>query len=109
MSKGTHPDWLGRFLGCGVFLLGIGVLALVFYFSYHLFQKSPQELFGGNPRSHTPNMTQLLQGLFAGLYRLVLLIVMAIVGGMIANRGIRMYLSVRLREEEGKELPPTTS
>lgn len=93
-------DRLARASGCAVFLIGIVALCAVFYWAYELFRSDPAALFGGATKDNMPNLQALLSGLMAGIYRVLLLTVMAIVSGMIANRGIKMYLNDRTSEAQ---------
>jgi len=101
-------DWLGRLLSIGVFLTGIGLMLIAFWLAYRMFQTPPQRLFQ-NTASNNPNLGTIATGVWAALRGILLLVLMAIVGGMIANRGINLYLAVRRAElEERARTAPET-
>lgn len=102
-------DWLGRMMAVLVFLAGIGLLLLVFYWSYKLFQVPPKQLFQSNQNDGKPDLQSILSGLMVSLRSILLLALMAVVGGMIANRGIQLYLTVRTSEQhpEAHKKEPT--
>ncbi|CUU38614.1 hypothetical protein GXSOP10_1424 [Armatimonadetes bacterium GXS] len=99
-----HRDWLGRLLSVAVFLTGIGLMLIAFWLAYRMFQTPPQRLFQGAGSSN-PNLGAIVAGIWAALRGILLLVLMAIVGGMIANRGINLYLAVRRTEldERGQQ------
>jgi len=97
-------DWFGRMMAVLVFLGGIGLLLLVFYWSYKLFQVPPKQLFQSTQSDGKPDIQSILSGLMVSLRSILLLALMAVVGGMIANRGVQLYLTVRTGEHQ----PPVT-
>lgn len=70
-----------------------------FWFAYQMFQTPPQRLIT-NPQTNNPDLSHLLTGVWASVRAILLLALMAIVAGMIANRGITLYLNVRRAEYE---------
>ncbi len=97
-----HRDWLGRLLSVTVFLTGITLMLVAFWLAYRMFQTPPQRLFQGTS-GNNPNLGAIATGVWSALRGILLLVLMAIVGGMIANRGINLYLAVRRAEfEESK-------
>ncbi len=92
-------DWLGRLLSITVFLTGIVLMLIAFWLAYRMFQTPPQRLFPSAGGSN-PNLNAIATGIWAALRGILLLVLMAIVGGMVANRGINLYLAVRRAEYE---------
>ncbi len=92
-------DWLGRTVALLVLMVGISLMLACFWFAYQLFQTPPQQLLK-NPQTNQPDLNSMLTGIWASLRSILLLVLMAIVGGMIANRGITLYLHVRKAEHE---------
>lgn len=78
-------DWIGRILGIGVFLLGVGVLFVVFREAHQMFTAPlpPAE------RS-LPKLGQI--GIDV-LKKLGLLVIMTLAGSLIANKGVQMYFA----------------
>jgi uncharacterized membrane protein len=93
-------DWFGRTMAVLVFLAGIGLLLLVFYWSFRLFQVPPNQLFQSTHSGGKPDLQSILSGLMVSLRGILLLALMAVVGGMIANRGVQLYLTVRTGEAQ---------
>jgi hypothetical protein len=80
----------GGLFGILIFLAGVALLALTFKLAIDMFGREPAELLGikaGKALDLNNAGTQLI----GVVLRIFLLLVMAIVGGMIANRGIRLY------------------
>ncbi len=92
-------DWLGRLLAIVILWLGIGLMLACFWFAYQMFQTPPQQLLN-NPETNKPDLNSVVAGIWASLRSILLLVLMTIVGGMIANRGITLYLHVRKAEYE---------
>jgi predicted permease len=95
----TPRDWFGRLLSMLVFLTGIVLMLIAFWLAYRMFQTPPQRLFQG-VGGDNPNLGAIATGIWAAVRGILLLVLMAIVGGMIANRGINLYLAVRRAELE---------
>lgn len=93
-------DWFGRLMAVLVFLGGIGLLFFVFYWSYKLFQVPPKQLFQSTQTDGKPDLQSILSGMMVSLRSILLLALMAVVGGMIANRGVQLYLTVRTGEHQ---------
>lgn len=83
----------GIVLGIIVFLGGIALLALTFDLAIEMFRTDPSTLFGlqGKPLDVNKAVTTLM----GVVIRILLLLVMAIVGGVVANRGIHLYADSR--------------
>ena len=83
----------GSVLGALVFLGGIGLLALTFDLCWQMFHTPPATLF--NTQGKPLDVNQAAMTLMNVIVRILLLLVMAIVGGVVANRGIHMYADSR--------------
>jgi ABC-type uncharacterized transport system permease subunit len=83
-------DWLGSVVGLLIFLGGIALLLFTFKLAFERFTAPPAQTLGiqvGKAVDLNRAGTN-----FAGLLLQVLwLVVMAIVGGLISNRGIKLY------------------
>lgn len=97
MRHVTRPDWFGRALAVLTFLAGIWLLLVVFRLAYLWFQVPPRELFRPAEGS-APDLQGIISGVWASIRGLLLLSLMALVGGMIANRGIHLYFNTRASE-----------
>lgn len=92
-------DWLGRTFALLITLLGVGLMLLCFYLAYQQFTTPPRELMT-NPETNQPDVSSIATGVWASVRAILLLLVMVIAGGMIANRGVGLYLNVRRAEQE---------
>ena len=97
-----HRDWLGRITALAITLLGVGLMVGCFYLAYEQFTISPREMMN-NPSTHQPDLPSIAAGVWASVRNILLLLVMIIAGGMIANRGVGLYLNVRRAELEELE------
>lgn len=97
MAERQGPTGLaGGLFGILVFLVGVALLGLSFKIAYDMFQIPPAQMFEmqeGKPL----DLGGVLPKLMSVVVRILLLLVMAVVGGMIANRGIRLYADARTR------------
>ncbi|MGQ9902486.1 MAG: hypothetical protein ACUVR1_09815 [Fimbriimonadales bacterium] len=98
----AHRDWLGRIVALMITLLGVGLMLACFYLAYQQFTTPPRELMN-NPETNTPDLSSIATGVWASVRALLLLLLMVIAGGMIANRGVALYLNVRRAELEERE------
>lgn len=80
----------GGLFGILIFLAGIGLLALTFKLAIDLFGKEPSDLLGIK-QGKALDLNNAGAQLAGVVLKILLLLVMAIVGGMVANRGIRLY------------------
>ena len=96
-------DPLARTVGILVFLLGVGILVLVFLRSYGLFSATPTSLVLP-PSPHSPPATtgNLSGAALTLVAQIGLLFVMTIVGSLVAARGIQLYLVACDSHEEPK-------
>lgn len=76
-------DWIGRTLGVAVFLLGIGVLWIVF--------REAHQMFTAPLPATEKSLPKLGQIGIDILKKLGLLIIMTLAGSLIANKGVQMY------------------
>lgn len=83
----------GMLLGILVFLAGIGLLFLTFRLAIDMFGTDPSKLF--NLEGKTLDLSKAVATLMGVVVKVLLLLVMAIVGGVIANRGIHLYADSR--------------
>ena len=84
----------GNLFGLLIFIAGVALLAYTFKLAIELFGREPKEMLEivpGKPLDINNAGAQL-----AGVVvKVLLLLVMAVVGGMIANRGIRLYADTK--------------
>jgi len=88
--KGHNKDWFGATLGLLVFLVGVGLLVLVFKMSLDLFNTPPKmslEIKTGR----AIDVAKASDTATAVVVRVIVLVLMAITGSLIANRGIHLY------------------
>ncbi|GIV06495.1 MAG: hypothetical protein KatS3mg016_2070 [Fimbriimonadales bacterium] len=98
----THRDWLGRIVALLITLLGVGLMVACFYLAYQQFITPPRALMN-NPQTNQPDLGSIATGVWTSVRAILLLLVMVIAGGMIANRGVGLYLNVRRAEREEAE------
>ena len=87
-------DVFGALLGLAVFLGGIALLLFTFKIAYGMFTVPPAEALGlgqGKP----VDLGNAGSSFVGSLLRVLLLIVMALVSSLIANRGIQLYTDSR--------------
>ena len=83
-------DWIGSTLGLLVFLGGVALLVLTFRLAYEMFQTPPTvalDLQGGK----TIDLGRASDRASAILVRVIVLVLMAFTGSLVANRGILLY------------------
>jgi hypothetical protein len=96
MSSNPRGDIFARIVGMLVFLIGVGLLLLVFYRAFDLFGATPAQALGltftGDPKK---DPTVAIIGSQFGwlLFRLGFLFIMAIAGSLISQKGINLYFS----------------
>ncbi len=94
MKRQHSSDWFGMLLGFLTFVFGIGLLFFTFKLAFELFSVPPDQAVG-IAKDKAVDFAQAGQSLVAVFVRILLLLVMAGVGSMIANRGIKLYVSAR--------------
>lgn len=83
-------DYMGSLVGLGVFLGGIALMLFVFKQCYELFSIPVDHALGlekGGKLDYNTAGTSFVQLLI----RILVLILMAVIGGMVSERGIRLY------------------
>ena len=83
-------DATGSVLGIAVFLAGVGLLGLTFRLAYAIFE-IPQAQALGLVKGQAIDLGRTSGGAAQIVLRLGILLVMALVGSMVANRGIGLY------------------
>jgi hypothetical protein len=99
-------DLVGRVIGMLVFLLGIGLLIVVFQSAHTLFTRPPDAALGlkftGNPKTDPPvaDIGSRFGYLF---FQVACLFVMSIAGSLVAQKGVNLYFSA-LRSGSNSEV-----
>lgn len=83
-------DALATALGLLTFLGGVALIVTAFVFAREMFAVSAPEAIGVT-EGETMNINATVNAAFAVLLKVILLIVMAGIGSILANRGIRLY------------------
>lgn len=86
-------------LGIFVFLAGIGLLLATFKVAWELFTTPPHQALGLVP-GQAININNVGPTLVGLIMKVLLLLVMAAVGSLIANRGVHLYYSGRGHKEK---------
>jgi hypothetical protein len=86
-----HRDWLGSLIGLTVFLGGIALLVLVFRLAYNLFTVPPAVALEIQQPGKPIDLSKTTNAASGVLIRFLLLLLMAGMGSLIANRGINLY------------------
>lgn len=84
----------GGLFGIVVFIIGVALLLLAFKFAKDMFERAPIQRFQG--KDGVLDLGAVVPELIGIVVQILLLLVMSIVGGMIANRGIRLYADSRV-------------
>lgn len=96
MGSSARNDLPGRIVGMVIFLLGVGLLLIVFYISYGFFTGTPEHALGfrltGNVK-RDPGASQIGYYFAWVLCRIALLFVMSVSGSLISQKGINLYFS----------------
>lgn len=85
-------DLVGRIVGGILFLAGVGILVFVFVLAYGYFNSPNSGVAFAPANATTPATSQLGASAIVMLVRIGLLIVMALVGSLLAGRGMQFYL-----------------
>ncbi|MCS6775012.1 MAG: hypothetical protein RMJ43_08360 [Chloroherpetonaceae bacterium] len=95
-KSSARGDWGGRIIGMLVFLLGIGLLIVVFQQANALFSRSPDAALGlkftGNPKTD-PTLAQVATRFGYLLLQTGYLVIMSVAGAVVAQKGINLYFS----------------
>lgn len=84
-------DTLGRTIGAVVFAIGIGILVFVFALAYGFFTSQDTTLQAVPHGAQTSAVGHLGASALSLLTRIALLLVMAVVGSLVAGRGMQLY------------------
>ncbi len=87
---GRRRDPLGTAVGLLTFLAGVGLVVVTFMLAREMFTTDPSEALGIQPGEVMDVNRALVAGTFI-LFRVILLVVMAGLGSIVANRGIKLY------------------
>lgn len=94
MAEGHKPGLAGPVFGIITFFVGIAIMAFTFKLAMDMFGQDPRRLFELDT-GKTLDINNAAATLLAVVVRILLLLVMAVVGGLIANRGIKLYADSR--------------
>ena len=95
MAEPRGPSGVaGGVFGILVFLAGVAILIFTFRLANELFSQDPNQLLGLTKTSDL-DLNSAAAILGSVVIKVLLLLVMAVVGGMVANRGIRLYADSR--------------
>lgn len=90
----TKSDTVARVLGMVIFIAGIGVLVFVFIMAYRMFTAPNMGLAVAPGAEGGPSSVQNLgSSALVMVLRIALLFIMALVGSLIAGRGIQLYFA----------------
>ncbi len=96
VASAGRSDLFGRIMGILVFLLGVGLMLLVFKIAYELFTQKPDAALGlkftGDPKKD-PAAAQIGAHFGTMLFQLAYLFIMSIAGSLIAQKGVNLYCS----------------
>lgn len=94
-------DLVGTLLGILVFLGGVALILLTFRLAYDMFTVPPAQAMGVKPGKPI-NFEAAGVSLATIFVRILLLIVMALMGSWIANRGVHLYAGARGHHDRPK-------
>jgi hypothetical protein len=80
----------GAVIGISVFLVGVGLVGLTFYLAYGQFTTPPDAVLDKTPDGAI-DVGSALALMMLLIFRILLLLVMAALGSIISNRGIKLY------------------
>lgn len=95
MPKGR--DFTSSFLAIVTFLFGLAMVGFAFYSALQLFQVPPAVNLQIEP-GKTMNVNNTVQAMWGTLVKVVMLILMAVCGSIVANRGVKLYEAGRPKE-----------
>jgi hypothetical protein len=90
VTRPHRRDWTAGVVGLLVFFGGIGLLVITFQLAYGMFNVPVDRALNMDP-SKPLNVGDAGQRFVGIVIRILLLLVMAVVGSLIANRGIKLY------------------
>ena len=77
-------------------MAGIGLSALTFKLAFQIFEAPPQSALGAS-KGQPIDLAVAGNSLATLLFRFVLLLLMAVVGSMVSNRGIALYAHAKTK------------
>lgn len=89
-EESRRPLLAGRIVGIVTFLVGVSLLFWTFQLAYQMFSV-PQPVQLGMKEGQAVDLPKAGQALVGVFVRILLLLVMAILGSVIANRGVKLY------------------
>src|SRR5579863_4009355 len=92
-----HRDAFGTLFGLLVFFGGVGLLLVTFRLAYNLFLVPP-EVAIGIQKGNTLDLAKAGDSAAQLVFRIILLLTMAFVGSLVANKGISLYADARHRK-----------
>jgi hypothetical protein len=112
MDLAHRNELPGRIIGMLVFILGIGLLLLVFKIAYTLFTASPDAALGFHITGDAkvdPGAAKMGQYFGWMILKIMLLFVMSVAASCIGQRGINLYFSsVHGSKHDGTIKPAAT-
>lgn len=104
MSNHEPNRRVGASLGIITFLAGVALLIFVFKLAYDVFAVAPEQAMSVG-KGETLDVNQAIAKIGVILVRVIMLLVMAILGGAVANRGIKMFTEAGIRSAPPKPNP----
>ncbi|MHB8635143.1 MAG: hypothetical protein ACYC96_01575 [Fimbriimonadaceae bacterium] len=89
-----HRDAFGTLFGLLVFCGGVGLLLVTFRLAYNLFTVPPESPLGIQ-QGKVLDLAKAGDSAAVLILRILLLLIMAFVGSLVANRGISLYADAR--------------
>lgn len=102
MPNVREPDFWAKVLALTVFMLGIGLMLLVFFWAVKLFNElgaGKEIALQANPTNRTP----LAEWGIRWLIRVALLFALGYIASLIAARGANFYLATRTQQRRRGE------
>jgi hypothetical protein len=88
--SGGSPRAAGSLVGLVVFIAGAGLVAWSFWLAWGVFSRPPEVAMRLQP-DQPMDFGAVVAGLFEVVAKAVMLVVMAGIGSVLANRGVRLY------------------
>ena len=89
-SHGLRRDWLGSLVGLAIVLGGMAILYTVFKEAWILFATPPAIVLNVQPGKPI-DLASAFNAMIGTVVKIILLLIMAWLGSVIANRGIFLY------------------